>query len=74
MHQVALQEAETQLAQLIEEVANGEEVVITRRDGAAFRIVPIHTTKPRPKFGSAQGLVKMADDFDDPLEDFEAIR
>lgn len=27
--------------------------------------------KPFPKFGSAKGLVKMSDDFDEPLEDFE---
>lgn len=71
MHQVNLQEAETQLATLIEEVARGEEVVIIRSDGASFKIVPISVIKPRPKFGSAKGLVRMADDFDAPLEDFE---
>lgn len=71
MHQVNLQEAGTQLAKLIEEAANGEEVVITRSDGSAFRIVPISSIKPRPTFGSARGLVSMADDFDDPLEDFK---
>lgn len=26
----------------------------------------------RPKFGSAKGLIEMSDDFDAPLEDFEA--
>jgi prevent-host-death family protein len=71
MHQVNLQEAGTQLAKLIEAAANGEEVVITRSDGSAFRIVPISSTKPRPTFGSARGLVRMSDDFDDPLEDFK---
>ncbi|MFN4787068.1 MAG: DUF2281 domain-containing protein, partial [Pseudanabaena sp.] len=25
---------------------------------------------PIPKFGSAKGLIKMSDDFDEPLEDF----
>jgi prevent-host-death family protein len=71
MHQVNLQEAGTQLAKLIDEAANGEEVVITRSDGAAFKIVPISSTKPRPIFGSARGLVRMSEDFDDPLEDFK---
>ena len=28
--------------------------------------------KPRPKFGSAKGLIEISDDFDEPLEDFEA--
>ena len=27
--------------------------------------------QPVPKFGSAKGFVKMSDDFDEPLEDFE---
>lgn len=72
MHQVNLKEAQTQLAELIEAVASGEEVVITRSDGASFKIVQISTTKPRPIFGSAKGLVRMSDDFDEPLEDFEA--
>ncbi len=71
MHKINLQEAETRLAQLIEEAASGEEVIITRNDGSAFKIVPITTNVPRPKFGSAKGKVKIADDFDEPLPDFE---
>jgi hypothetical protein len=27
--------------------------------------------KPKPKFGSAKGLIKMADNFDEPLEEFK---
>jgi antitoxin (DNA-binding transcriptional repressor) of toxin-antitoxin stability system len=71
MHQVDLREAETQLAKLIEEAANGEEVIITRSDGTSFKITPIGTIAAIPKFGSAKGLVKMSEDFDQPLEDFE---
>ena len=29
------------------------------------------TISGRPQFGSAQGLIKMADDFDAPLADFQ---
>jgi antitoxin (DNA-binding transcriptional repressor) of toxin-antitoxin stability system len=72
MYQINLKEAETQLAKLIEVAASGEEVVITRSDGASFKIVPVNLSKPRPKFGNAKGLIRMSDDFDDPLEDFEA--
>lgn len=71
MHQVNLKEAETRLAELIEEVASGEEVIITRSDGTSFKIVPFGEVKAHPKFGSAKGLVKMSDDFDKPLADFE---
>jgi len=72
MHTVGLKEAAGRLAELIDEVASGEEVVITREDGATFKIVPIALMPPSPKFGSAKGLVKMTEDFDEPLEDFQA--
>lgn len=71
MHQVNLKEAETRLAELIEEAAEGQEVVIVRNDGASFKLVPFNLVKPVPKFGSAKGLVKISDDFDEPLEGFE---
>ena len=72
MHTVGLKEAEGQLAELIDEVANGEEVMITREDGATFKIVRIAPMAPYPKFGSAKGLMKMAKNFDEPLADFQA--
>ncbi len=65
-----MKEAQTQLAALIEEAASGEEVVITRDDGATFKIVQIRTVEAIPKFGSAKGLVKVSDDFDEPLSMF----
>lgn len=71
MHQIHLKDAETRLAELIEEVAGGEEVIIIRSDGASFKIVPTNAAGVRPKFGSAKGLVKLPDDFDEPLEGFE---
>jgi antitoxin (DNA-binding transcriptional repressor) of toxin-antitoxin stability system len=72
MHTVGLKEAEGRLAELIDEVANGEEVVLTREDGTTFKIVCIALMAPYPKFGSAKGLMKMAKDFDEPLADFQA--
>lgn len=71
MHQFNLKETETQLAKLIEAAASGEEVIVTRSDGVSFKIVPISSVGAIPKFGSAKGLIKMSDDFDEPLEDFE---
>lgn len=72
MQQVALEEAGSQLAELIGMVAGGEEVIITGNDGSAFKIIPVSHKRPYPKFGSAKGLIEMSDDFDEPLEDFEA--
>jgi hypothetical protein len=34
-----------------------------------FKIVPV--SSPVPKFGSARGLITIADNFDEPLEGFE---
>ena len=72
MYTVTLKEAKGRLAELIDEVAKGKEVMITREDGATFKIVPAAPLAPYPKFGSAKGLVKIAEDFDEPLEDFQA--
>ncbi|MGK7881028.1 MAG: hypothetical protein AB4060_13140 [Crocosphaera sp.] len=32
-----------------------------------FQILPLKSKKPKPKFGSAKGLIEISDDFDDPL-------
>ena len=72
MHTVELKEAAGRLAELIDEVASGEEVVITREDGATFKIISVTPLPPSPTFGSAKGRVKMTEDFDEPLEDFQA--
>lgn len=71
MYLVSLNEAETQLAKLVEEAARGEEVIITRNDGTSFRIVPMAAEVAVSQFGSAKGLIKISDDFDEPLEEFE---
>jgi prevent-host-death family protein len=71
MHQINLKEAGIRLEELIEEAASGEEVVIIRSDGTSFKIVPIPPAKATPKFGSAKGLIKMSDDFDELLDGFE---
>ena len=72
MHTVKLQEAAGRLAELIDAVASGEEVIITRENGTSFKIIPVVPLPPSPKFGRAKGRVNMTEDFDAPLEDFQA--
>ena len=76
MQQVSADEAKERLAELIEAAVKGETVLITRDDEQAVRLVPVAQpvahAKRRRKAGSAQGLIVMSDDFDAPLEDFEA--
>lgn len=71
MQSLKLKDAALRLDELVDKAAVGDEVVITRADGAAFKIIPVQTDEPTPTFGSAKGLIEMADDFDAPLDDFE---
>lgn len=70
MFQVTIEEASERLAQLIEQVNQGEEVVLIKDEQPVARLVPVSPASPiRPGFGSARGLIWMADDFDAPLVD-----
>ena len=71
MHQVNIEEAKDDLPGLIDAALRGEEIVISKDDLHRVKLVPIQRTKPRPQFGSGTGLVTMADDFDEPIKDFE---
>jgi prevent-host-death family protein len=48
MIKVNLKEAKGDLEHLVDEAADGEEVIITRGDGARFRIVPWPEAASRP--------------------------
>jgi len=67
MLQVNLQEAQTRLRDLIEAVLRGESVIILH-DNQAVQLVPAQS-HTRRQFGSAQGRIWMADDFDAPLSE-----
>lgn len=71
MHQVSVEEAKTNLHDLVDAAVNGEEVFIAKDDEHLVRLVPVPRTNPRPQFGSAQGLITMSEDFEEPLEEFE---
>jgi len=68
---MTIEEAASNLEFLIREAATGAEVVITRGDTPLARLVAAQPPRPQARFGSAQGSVWMAPDFDDPLEDFK---
>jgi len=72
MYQVSLNEAKTRLLDLIEAALKGENVFIFREDRQMVQLVPVEPPKRQPQFGSAKGLIVMANDFDAPLPDFDA--
>jgi prevent-host-death family protein len=64
--QVNVYEAKTQLSKLLEQVENGDEIIIARNGRPVARLVPVQRrTSPRVP-GAWKGKVWMADDFDDP--------
>jgi len=71
MIKVSLKEAQNHLEQLLEDAAHGEEVLVTLEDGLSCKIVPFESPRPKPVFGSARGLIRIREDFDEPLEDFK---
>jgi len=71
MYQVNIHEAKTHLSKLIKKVINGEEVVIARGNKPVVKIVNLEINNTKRKLGSAKGKIKIADDFDEPITDFE---
>ncbi len=70
MTTVAIEQAQKELPRLIDDVALGERIVITRNDVPVAQLVPVTHPAPKPTFGSARGMVRMAEDFEAPIEDF----
>lgn len=70
MQQFKLEEAKLRLLDLIEAAVRGEEIFILTDDQPVVRLVPVEPSSRRPQFGSAAGLITIADDFDAPLEEF----
>jgi prevent-host-death family protein len=67
MKTVNVHEAKTNLSDLLKRVEAGEEVVIARAGKPVARLVPASTVTLKRLLGTARGLVKISDDFNDPL-------
>jgi len=65
---VGVHEAKTHLSRLLEDVAAGEEVVITRRGEAVASLIPARRPSTR-RLGIDRGRFVVPDDFDGPLPD-----
>jgi prevent-host-death family protein len=67
--QVNLYEAKTQLSNLVERVATGEEFVIAKAGKPMARLVPLALGPKQPRIPGQNllGITYLADDFDAPL-------
>jgi antitoxin (DNA-binding transcriptional repressor) of toxin-antitoxin stability system len=72
MQQASVEEAKTRLQDLVDAALRGETVSIAVDDDQAVQLVPVVRRRRAGQFGSAKGQIWMAEDFDAPLEDFNA--
>jgi prevent-host-death family protein len=66
---VNIREAKTALSKLVQRVAAGEEVTITKAGVPVARLVPVEPKNAKRKLGLYRSKIWMADDFDAPLPD-----
>jgi len=66
---VSVYEAKSKLSQMINKALEGEEVIITRNGKDTVKLIPV--PKKCSWIGMWEGQIKIHDDFDDPLPEFE---
>ncbi|HRI02686.1 MAG TPA: type II toxin-antitoxin system prevent-host-death family antitoxin [Pyrinomonadaceae bacterium] len=69
---VSVYEAKSKLSQMINAALDGEEVVITRNGKDTVKLMPV-PKKNNDWIGMYEGQIIIHDDFDEPLEEFEAF-
>ena len=63
-------EFKAHLSSLVNRALAGEEVIVSRDNRPLLKLVPIESPATKRTPGSARDVVKVADDFDAPLDDF----
>jgi len=62
---VNIHEAKTQLSKYLQDVVEGNEVVIGKYGEPIARLVPYESGKPKYKFGVLKGQITVPDNFDE---------
>ena len=72
METLNLQQALSQINNILEKAFSGEEIIIKKNDQEMIKISSVPSFSQRlPLFGSDKDEILIADNFDDPLEDFQ---
>nr|VFJ76738.1 MAG: prevent-host-death family protein [Candidatus Kentron sp. FW] len=74
MLNIDMAEAGNRFPELIAQSIGGSEVVITKDGDPVAKLVGLAVPKKKRRFGSARGLIRISNDFDEPLEDFREYR
>ena len=64
---VNVHEAKTHLSRLLDRVHSGEEIIIAKGGRPWARLAPLPGRPPKREFGTLKGLVKLGDEFFEPL-------
>lgn len=71
MQTINIHEAKTHLSRLLEQVAEGEEIVIAKAGKPIARLVPLEAAPKKRRLGLFKGKLNAPDNFDAPLTEGE---
>ncbi len=71
--EVNVHHAKTHLSKLIEQVENGEEVIIARNGKPAVKLVPVVSEEPQSLLGALKGKFTLSEDFHLPDPEIEDL-
>jgi prevent-host-death family protein len=69
MRTINIHAAKTNLSRLVEDAAQGEEIVIAKAGKPIARLCPLETPQKRRRLGLLEGKLHLPDNFDAPLPD-----
>lgn len=72
MPQFNIAEAKARFSELVERALAGDEVVVARDNKPLLKLVPLADARRPRTPGSARGKIRMSQDFDASLPDFDA--
>lgn len=67
MNSVNIHQAKTHLSRLVEQAAQGEEIIIAKAGKPLAKLIPYQAPGKARKPGALKGRIRMAKDFDAPL-------
>jgi antitoxin (DNA-binding transcriptional repressor) of toxin-antitoxin stability system len=71
MERYSIRDAQEHLQELVKDAQSGKTIIILDDQNEAVQLIPVSATKQPRKAGSARGQIRMSDDFDAPLSDFD---
>lgn len=71
MSQFNIHVVKAHLSELIQRAMMGEEIIIAKDNKPIAKITPYSAVTHKRQVGLAKGMLKLSDDFDAPLDDFE---